>query len=122
MSELKACPFCGASGSDLSVVEITDDYTMFTVYCANCYTQGPLCDEETDAKLAWNEREVMDTVALFSSPYDPRASTVSAAFKRMQKQLKALTKHLVYQDNGKGYRKNLDPGAPWPPEGHPMKS
>ena len=51
---LKPCPFCGSE----DVKEVYTFYTIFrhSVYCKNCYTEGPAKPTEAEAVEAWNNR------------------------------------------------------------------
>jgi Lar family restriction alleviation protein len=55
--EIKACPFCGAEGVDLSMglVEAGDGEGNF-VLCDFCEAEGPFATSQLTAIDAWNKR------------------------------------------------------------------
>jgi Lar family restriction alleviation protein len=52
MTEIKACPFCGASGEDVSVYG--DMVTPYYIECNKCDAWGPNADTEAEAIQKWN--------------------------------------------------------------------
>jgi Lar family restriction alleviation protein len=55
MTNLKPCPFCGASNDDDLLGFTTTPYAE-AVMCRVCQMHGPLSFEEHEAIAAWNRR------------------------------------------------------------------
>ncbi len=61
MSELKACPFCGATGVDKGWMQYSkrlggSDQMMYFVVCRECQAEGPWDLAVSGAAEAWNTR------------------------------------------------------------------
>lgn len=57
MPDLKPCPFCGATGEDVSANDFhMNGLRTFAVGCRPCALTGPLSGNEAQAIEAWNRR------------------------------------------------------------------
>jgi hypothetical protein len=56
VAPLQACPFCGSK--ELGNIFHDSFPNIFRVYCVNCCTEGPVSDNEYDAKERWNTRKL----------------------------------------------------------------
>lgn len=50
---LKTCPFCGGKAAFRSGAASGEIW----IVCAKCWSEGPTCDTEVEAIVAWNKRK-----------------------------------------------------------------
>lgn len=66
MTELKACPFCGATESEVPRMGYVSVYQSsitgcFQVHCYKCNTSSDWCETERKAINKWNRRYTNQT-------------------------------------------------------------
>ena len=61
MSELKPCPFCGATTAEVNTYH-GGGYTAW-VACRSCRVSGAVRDTVSEATKAWNHRPLEDALA-----------------------------------------------------------
>lgn len=52
--KLEPCPFCGSTDVSLHFDDIT--FSVYYVFCDNCYAEGGYRAHRVDAVKAWNNR------------------------------------------------------------------
>ncbi len=59
MTDLLPCPFCG---SDDASVERVENAYGYSVWCSECYVEGPGGNDtsETEAMALWNKRTILN--------------------------------------------------------------
>jgi len=56
MPELKPCPFCDADSYSIRVETFGIKNQLHRAGCGSCLAEGPLCESEEKAIIAWNVR------------------------------------------------------------------
>jgi hypothetical protein len=76
----KRCPFCrGQSSPD-------KEHYGWTVHCHDCLAEGPVCETESEAVAAWNNRVLPDRGALHALLNDIIARDRSACVPLLTRQ------------------------------------